>query len=124
LPLADDFNALKTSGPGTIQIDHHITISSVGSILLKTPASLSVKNPTNRSYASAEMIRPLKGEDLRGFNRFSVWVYADAPGFYSVFVGCTLYNGGKHVMWICRLNWFFVIFGEVMTKSKHLKLSS
>ncbi len=78
LPLSDDFNALKTSGPGTIQIAHNITRSNTGSILLKTPASLSVKNPTNRSYAFAEMIRPLQGEDLRGYNRFSVWVYAES----------------------------------------------
>lgn len=98
LPLATDFNALKINGPGTIQIDRNISRSNTGSILLETPSSLGVKNPTNRSYASAEMIRPLKGEDLTGFNRFSVWVYADAPGFYSVFVGCTLYNGGKHAM--------------------------
>ncbi len=98
LPLATDFYALKTSGPGTIQIEHTITKSGEGSILLETPASLGEKNPSNRSYASAEMIRPLKSEDLNGFNRFSVWVYADAPGFYSVFVGCTLYNGGKHIM--------------------------
>lgn len=98
LPLAADFYGLKTSGPGTIKIEHTISISGGGSILLETPASLPVKNPTNRSYASAEMIRPLTGENLNGFNRFSVWVYADAPGFYAVFVGCTLYNGGKHIM--------------------------
>jgi len=98
LPLASDFYALKTSGPGTIQIDHNVKRSKNGSILLETPSSLGVKNPSNRSYASAEMIRPINGEDLREFNRFSVWVYADAPGFYSVFVGCTLYNGGKHKM--------------------------
>lgn len=98
LPLSEDFKTLKTTGPGTIEIDHHLTRSNTGSILLKTPASLSVKNPSNRSYASAEMIRPLPGEDLRGYNRFSVWVFAEVPGFYSVFVGCTLYNEGKHVM--------------------------
>ncbi|HSH19839.1 MAG TPA: hypothetical protein VLA03_05280, partial [Draconibacterium sp.] len=44
------------------------------------------------------MIRPLNGENLNDYNRFSVWVYADAPGFYSVFVGCTLYNEGEHTM--------------------------
>jgi len=98
LPLAADFEALETSGPGIIQIDHTVSRSKAGSVLLKTPASLSVKNPTNRAYAFAEMIRPLKGEDLGAYNRFSVWVYADVPGFYSVFVGCTLYNEGKHVM--------------------------
>ncbi len=98
LPLAEDFEALKKTGPGTIKINHKIARTEKGSILLETPSSLAVKNPTNRSYASAEMIRPLNGEDLSEFNRFSVWVYADAPGFYSVFVGCTLYNKGKHIM--------------------------
>ena len=98
LPLAADFNSLKHTGPGTIQVDHDKTISGKGSILLETPTSLPKKNPTNRAYASAELVRPLKGEDLRGYNRFSVWVYADGPGFYSFFVGCTLYNEGKHIM--------------------------
>ena len=98
LPLATDFYGLKTTCPGTIQIDHQIARSKEGSILIETPASLGVKNPTNRSYGAAEVIRPLNGEDLSGYNRFSVWVYADAPGLYSVFVGCTLYNGGKHIM--------------------------
>jgi hypothetical protein len=98
LPLATDFNALKTTGPGTISINKTNTISGEGSILIETPTSLPKKNPSNRSYASAEVIRPLKGEDLNDYNRFSVWVYAEAPGFYSFFVGCTLYNGGKHIM--------------------------
>ena len=98
LPLAADFDALLHKGPGTIKIDHSNTISGKGSILLQTPTSLPVKNPTNRSYAFAEVVRPLSGENLDAYNRFSVWVYADAPGFYSFFVGCTLYNGGKHIM--------------------------
>jgi len=98
LPLAGEFDALRINGPGTLEIEHDNARSKAGSILLKTPSSLSVKNPTNRAYAFSEMIRPLKGEDLRGYNRFSVWVYADVPGFYSVFVGCTLYNEGEQVM--------------------------
>jgi len=98
LPLAADFNALVHKGPGSIAVDHSNTISGKGSILLQTPTSTTVKNPTNRSYAFAEVIRPLQGENLQAYNRFSVWVYADAAGFYSFFVGCTLYNGGKHVM--------------------------
>jgi hypothetical protein len=98
LALVTDFNALRLKGPGTIKIDHGISMLGTGSILLESPSSLAVKNPSNRSYASAELIRPLAGENLEKFNRFSVWVYADAPGFYSVFVGCTLYNAGRHVM--------------------------
>lgn len=33
----------------------------------------------------------MKGEDLSGYNRFSVWVYAYAPGFYSFFIGGNFY---------------------------------
>lgn len=98
LPLATDFSTLRIKGPGTLKVDHTNTISGKGSILLETPTSLGTKNPTNRSYASAELIRPLNRENLGAYNRFSVWVYADAPGFYSFFIGCTLYNEGKHVM--------------------------
>ncbi|HTF19948.1 MAG TPA: glycoside hydrolase family 9 protein [Chryseolinea sp.] len=98
LPLAADFTSLKLTGPGRLSVDAKRTISGKGSVVIETPTSLATKNPTNRSYGTAEVIRPLKGEDLGEFNRFSVWVYADAPGFYSVFVGCTLYNEGSHIM--------------------------
>ncbi len=98
LPLAEDFHSLTFTGPGTASIDQANTISGKGSILLETPTSLAVKNPTNRSYGAAEVIRPLKGENLSAYNRFSVWVYGEGAGFYSFFIGCTLYNGGKHIM--------------------------
>ncbi|MCB0684982.1 MAG: glycoside hydrolase family 9 protein, partial [Saprospiraceae bacterium] len=98
LPLADDFYSLRNTGPGTIAVDKDHTISGKGSILLKTPSSLGEKNPSNRAYAFAELVRPLERENLTEFNRFSVWIYADAPGFYSFFVGCTLYNDGEKIM--------------------------
>jgi len=98
LPLAEDFYSLAFKGPGTASIDSTKSISGKGSIVLETPTSLAVKNPSNRSYGAAEVIRPLKGENLGAYNRFSVWVYGEGAGFYSFFIGCTLYNGGKHVM--------------------------
>lgn len=98
LPLATDFNSLELKGSGHISVDQSITISGEGSVLITTPSSTATKNPTNRAYGNAELIRPLKKENLNDYNRFSVWVYADAPGFNSVFVGCTLYNEGKHIM--------------------------
>ncbi|MBI1768072.1 MAG: glycoside hydrolase family 9 protein [Bacteroidetes bacterium] len=94
LPLATDFSALKMKGPGTLTIDKN----SVSGVVIKTPTSLAVKNPSNRSYAFAEMIRPLANEDLGKYNRISIKVKLDAPGFYSAFVGVTLYNEGQHVM--------------------------
>lgn len=98
LPLAADFSALKIKGPGTLALDKNVSVSGQGSVLLETLASLAVKNPTNRSYAFAEMIRPLKNENLTAYNRISAWVKLDAPGFYSAFVGVTLYNEGQHIM--------------------------
>lgn len=95
LPLAGDFFGLRIKGPGTVKIDKIISRSQEGSILLEAPSSPGSKNPSNRNYASAEIIRPLNRENLEDFNRFSVWVYADAPGFNNVFVGITLYNEGK-----------------------------
>ncbi len=97
LPLAADFKSLQFQGPGNISISRSKTISGKGSVMITTPASTAVKNPTNRAYAVAEVIRPLKKENLEAYNRFSVWVYAEAPGINSVFVGCTLYNDGKHI---------------------------
>ena len=98
IALVSDFNDLKLKGPGTLKIEKQISVSGNGSVLLETPTSLSVKNPSNRSYAFAEMIRPLNNEDLNGYNRITAWVKLDAPGFYSAFVGVTLYNDGKNKM--------------------------
>jgi hypothetical protein len=98
LPLVPRFNDLKIKGPGNLKIAEKVTVSGEGSILLETPTSLAVKNSANRSYASAEMIRPLEGVNLESYNRINVWVKLDAPGFYSAFVGVTLYNEGKNIM--------------------------
>lgn len=98
LPLAEDFGALRHTGPGTIHVDRKVTVSGKGSVRLDTPASLGKKNPTNRNYATPEIIRPLDREDLREYNRFSVWVYVDAPGVYLTFAGFTLYNEGEKIM--------------------------
>ena len=57
LPLVSRFNDLKIKGPGSLKIAKNVTVSGEGSILLETPASLAVKTPNNRSYATAEMIR-------------------------------------------------------------------
>lgn len=97
LPLVSRFNDLKIKGPGSLKIEKNITVSGEGSILIETPTSLAVKTPNNRSYASAEMIRPLDNESLESYNRITVWVKLDATGFYSAFVGVTLYNNGKKI---------------------------
>ncbi len=65
LPWPKDFGALRHR-TGTIHVDRKVTVSGKGSVRLDTPASLGKKNPTNRNYATPEIIRPLDREDLRG----------------------------------------------------------
>ncbi len=98
LPLAADFKALQLKGLGSMSVDKQTTVSGKGSVFITTPSSLATKNPSNRAYGNAELIRPLTKENLDAYNRFSVWVYADAPSFNSGFVGTTLYNKGRHEM--------------------------
>jgi hypothetical protein len=98
LPLVSDFDALRVTGPGTMHIDRNVTISGAGSIRIDTPTSLDVKSPSNRAYASAGIRRPLNREDISEYNRFSVWIYVDAPGFYTVFAGFSLHNAGEKII--------------------------
>ena len=98
LPLASDFDSLRISGHGTLHIDRTITISGEGSVRLDVPTSLEQKNPSNRNYGFPEIVRPLNSENISEYNRFSVWIYVDAPGFYTVFAGFTLYNQGEKIM--------------------------
>lgn len=99
LGVVENFNSLQlVVGPGTIHIDKGVTKSGKGSVRLDVPASTDVKNPTNRAYASPEVLLPLNREDLRGYNRFSAWVYVEAPGIYLVFGGFKLHNEGEKVM--------------------------
>ena len=99
LSLVDNFNLLKvTIEPGTLHIDKEVTISGKGSVRFDVPASTPEKNPTNRAYAIPEVLYPLNKEDLRDYNRFSVWIYIDAPGVYLVFGGFKLHNEGENIM--------------------------
>ncbi len=98
LPLVEDFASLRLKGSGTISPDYSVTRSGKGSVHLDMPASGDVKNPSNRLYGMPEILRPLDGEDLREWNRFSCWVYVDAPGYYLAFLGFTLYNEGVKPM--------------------------
>ena len=98
LLLIDHFDHLQLTGPGKLYIDRTVTVSGKGSVCLEVPASLENKNPTNRSYATPQALLPLTREDLRDYNRFSAWVYVDAPGVYLVFGGFALHNDGEKIM--------------------------
>ena len=65
------------------------------SLRLRMPTRLSVPGPRNgRGWGSAGVRRQFEGEDWRGFNRISLWVYPNCPGFNVVSFELRIYNEG------------------------------
>ena len=96
LSLVSD--SIRHSGQGTMYFDSKVTISGKGSVRVDTPTSLDRKSSSNRSYGSAGIFRLLDNEDISDYNRFSAWIYVDAPGFHTLFVGFSLNNRGEKII--------------------------
>lgn len=65
------------------------------SLHMRMPTRLSVPGPKNgRGWGSAGVRRQFEGEDWRQFNRISLWIYPDCPGFYVIAMELRLYNDG------------------------------
>src|SRR5208283_1048258 len=66
------------------------------SLRMRLPARLDVPGPKNgRGWGSAGVRRQFDGEDWRQFNRISLWIYADCPGWHVVALELRLYNEGE-----------------------------
>ena len=98
IDLYQDFDLLRQEGPGILTPNPTHTRSGKGSVMLDTPTSTAVKNPTNRRYAFSGFFYPLEQEDLTEYNRLSLWVYVDAPGLIFDSVTVELHNQGEHVI--------------------------
>jgi hypothetical protein len=62
---------------------------------MRLPARLDVPGPKNgRGWGSAGVRRQFDSEDWRPFNRLSLWIYPNCPGFYVVALELRLYNDG------------------------------
>src|SRR6266850_6183418 len=65
------------------------------SLRLRMPTRLDVPGPKNgRGWGSGGVRRQFDGEDWRQFNRLSLWIYPDCPGFYVVALELRLYDDG------------------------------
>jgi hypothetical protein len=66
------------------------------SLLMTTPTRLDGPAPKNgRGWGRSGIRRIFKGEDWTAYNRVSIWIYADLPGFYTTALDCTISNDGK-----------------------------
>ena len=65
------------------------------SLRLRMPTRLNIPGPKHgRGWGTAGVRRQFDGEDWRPFNRVSLWIYPDCPGFNVVAMELRLYNDG------------------------------
>ena len=65
------------------------------SLRMRVPTRLNGPSPKNgRGWGSAGIRRQFQGEDWRGFNRVSLWIYPDCPGFNVISLELRLFNEG------------------------------
>jgi hypothetical protein len=69
--------------------------SGASSLLLHTPVKLDGPAPVNgRGWGRSGIRRVFGGEDWTHFNRISLWIYPDLPGFYTTALDFRIYNDG------------------------------
>lgn len=66
------------------------------SLLMKLPTKMEGPGPqSGRGWGRAGLIRNFENEDLSKFNRISVWIYPDCPGYYQDWLEMRLFNEGS-----------------------------
>lgn len=79
-----------------LQLNKDIVHEGTHSLMMTTPTRLAGPAPKNgRGWGRSGVRRQFAGEDWTGFNRISIWIYPDLPGFYTTALDCQLYNDGK-----------------------------
>ncbi|HEX3383769.1 MAG TPA: hypothetical protein VHS53_01205, partial [Mucilaginibacter sp.] len=79
-----------------IELSKDIVHEGDHSLLMTTPVRLDGPAPKNgRGWGRSGVRRPFNGEDWTAYNRISIWIYPDLPGFYTTALDCQLYNDGK-----------------------------
>jgi hypothetical protein len=65
------------------------------SLLMRTPTRLEGPGPKNgRGWGRSGIKRNFDGEDWSKFNRISIWIYPELPGFYTAALDIHLFNDG------------------------------
>ncbi|MDW8131427.1 MAG: glycoside hydrolase family 9 protein, partial [Bryobacterales bacterium] len=69
-------------------------LSGTSSLLLTSPTTGDKPRPTTRYYGAAGALHVVEGEDWSRWNRISVWIYPDLPGFRVVSLLMIFHNQG------------------------------
>ncbi|MFI5163516.1 MAG: hypothetical protein ACHQHN_19730, partial [Sphingobacteriales bacterium] len=80
----------------TIELSKELVHEGNRSLLMTTPVRLGGPAPKNgRGWGRSGVRRLFNGEDWTAYNRISIWIYPDLPGFYTAALDCQLYNDGN-----------------------------
>lgn len=80
----------------TIELSKEFVHEGNTSLLMTTPVSLAGRAPQNgRGWGRSGIRRIFNGEDWSAYNRVSIWIYPDLPGFYTSALDCQISNDGK-----------------------------
>jgi hypothetical protein len=86
----------SSSSVATIELSKQYVHEGNRSMLMTTPTRLAGAPPKNgRGWGRSGVRRLFNGEDWTAYNRISIWIYPDLPGFYTTALDCQLYNDGK-----------------------------
>lgn len=65
------------------------------SLLMKLPTKMDGPGPrSGRGWGTAGVIRNFENEDWNKFNRISIWIHPDCPGYYENWLEMRLFNEG------------------------------
>ena len=88
-------------------VDSNASVAAIGlstekvhhgdrSLLMRTPTRLEGLGPaTGRGWGRSGIRRHFDGEDWTKFNRISLWIYPDLPGFYTTALDFRFFNDGQ-----------------------------
>jgi hypothetical protein len=80
----------------SIELSKEFVHEGNNSLLMTTPTSLAGPGPKNgRGWGKSGIRRIFNGEDWTAYNRVSIWIYPDLPGFYTTALDCQISNDGK-----------------------------
>jgi hypothetical protein len=86
----------SSSSVATIELSKTYVHEGATSLLMTTPTSLAGPGPKNgRGWGKSGIRRIFNREDWTAYNRVSIWIYPDLPGFYTTALDCQISNDGK-----------------------------
>ncbi|MDB5024541.1 MAG: hypothetical protein JWP78_2296 [Mucilaginibacter sp.] len=85
----------SSSSVATIELSNEFVHQGEHSLVMTTPTRLAGPAPKNgRGWGRSGIRRAFANQDWTKYNRISIWIYPDLPGFYTTALDCQLYNDG------------------------------